>query len=180
MKILAFAGSTSSTSINKELVKFTLKDFQDDEINLIDLNDFDMPVFSVDREKKGFPDEAHRFLKAIEECDVIICSLAEHNRSYSAAFKNVFDWASRINVKVFQNKPMFLMSTSPGGYGGGNVMNTAKTFFPNFGADLRDTFSLPKFYENFDLESGIINPEMLKELKDKIENFKHQLKNQSI
>ncbi|WP_345205661.1 NAD(P)H-dependent oxidoreductase [Chryseobacterium ginsengisoli] len=177
MKILAFAGSTSSTSINRELVKFVLKDFQNEEINLIDLNDFDMPVFSVDREKKGFPDEAHNFLKVIEESDVIICSLAEHNRSYSSAFKNVFDWASRINVKVFQNKPMLLMSTSPGGYGGGNVMNTAKTFFPNFGADIKDTFSLPKFYENFDLETGVINPEMLKDLKDKIENFKNQVKN---
>jgi len=177
MKILAFAGSTSSTSINRELVKFVLKDFQNEEINLIDLNDFDMPVFSVDREKKGFPDAAHNFLKVIGECDAIICSLAEHNRSYSAAFKNVFDWASRINVKVFQNKPMLLMSTSPGGYGGGNVMNTAKTFFPQFGADIKDTFSLPKFYENFDFESGVINPDMLKDLKDKIENFKNQIKN---
>ncbi|MFC7346282.1 NADPH-dependent FMN reductase [Chryseobacterium zhengzhouense] len=176
MKILAFAGSTSSTSINRELVKSVLKSFQDNEINLIDLNDYDMPVFSVDREKKGFPNEAHQFLKVIEECDVIICSLAEHNRSYSAAFKNVFDWASRINVKVFQNKPMLLMSTSPGGYGGGNVMNTAKTFFPQFGADIKETFSLPKFYENFDTESGIINPEMRDELNNKIENFKQQTK----
>lgn len=177
MKILAFAGSSSSTSINRELVKFVLKDFQEEEINLIDLNDFTMPVFSVDLEKKGFPDEAHHFLKVIEECDVIICSLAEHNRSYSAAFKNLFDWASRINVKVFQNRPMLLMSTSPGGYGGGNVMNTAKTFFPQFAADIKDTFSLPKFYENFDLESGVINPDMLSELKAKIENFKNLIKN---
>ncbi|AZA46873.1 NADPH-dependent oxidoreductase [Chryseobacterium carnipullorum] len=176
MKILAFAGSTSSTSINRELVKFVLKDFQDDEINLLDLNDFTMPVFSVDLEKKGFPDEAHNFLKEIEACDVIICSLAEHNRSYSAAFKNIFDWSSRINVKVFQNKPMLLMSTSPGGYGGGNVMNTAKTFFPQFAADIKDTFSLPKFYENFDMESGIINPDLLKELKDKIIHFKDEVK----
>lgn len=176
MKILAFAGSTSSTSINRELVKFVLKDFQNEDINLIDLNDFTMPVFSVDLEKKGFPDEAHRFLKEIEACDVIICSLAEHNRSYSAAFKNVFDWASRINVKVFQNKPMLLMSTSPGGYGGGNVMNTAKTFFPQFAADIKDTFSLPKFYENFDLESGVINPYMLADLKSRIENFKNQIR----
>lgn len=176
MKILAFAGSTSSTSINRELVKFVLKDFREEEVNLIDLNDFTMPVFSVDLEKKGFPDEAHSFLKRIEECDVIICSLAEHNRSYSSAFKNVFDWASRINVKVFQNKPMLLMSTSPGGYGGGNVMNTARTFFPQFAADIKDTFSLPKFYENFDLESGVINPDMLKELKDKIQNFKNEVK----
>ena len=108
MKILAFAGSTSSTSINRELVKFVLKDFQDHEINLIDLNDFDMPVFSVDREKKGFPDEAHHFLKVIEECDAIICSLAEHNRSYSAAFKNVhlrrkFDKA----LADIQQEPIF-------------------------------------------------------------------------
>lgn len=176
MKILAFAGSTSSTSINRELVKFVLKDFQDDEINLLDLNDFTMPVFSVDLEKKGFPDEAHNFLKEIEACDVIICSLAEHNRSYSAAFKNIFDWSSRINVKVFQNKPLLLMSTSPGGYGGGNVMNTAKTFFPQFAADIKDTFSLPKFYENFDMESGIINPDLLKELKDKIIHFKDEVK----
>ncbi|SIT21619.1 NAD(P)H-dependent FMN reductase [Chryseobacterium ureilyticum] len=176
MKILAFAGSTSSTSINRELVKFVLKDFKEEEINLIDLNDFTMPVFSVDLEKKGFPDEAHKFLKVIEECYVIICSLAEHNRSYSAAFKNVFDWASRINVKVFQNKSMLLMSTSPGGYGGGNVMNTAKTFFPQFGADIKETFSLSKFYENFDLESGVINPEMLNDLKTKIENFKKLVK----
>lgn len=176
MKILAFAGSTSSTSINKELVKFVLKSFQEDEINLIDLNDFSMPVFSVDLEKKGFPYEAHNFLKQIEECDAIICSLAEHNRSYSAAFKNIFDWASRINVKVFQDKPMFLMSTSPGGFGGGNVMNTAKTFFPQFGADIKETFSLSKFYENFDLQSGVINPEMLKDLNSKIENFKNQIK----
>ena len=176
MKILAFAGSTSSTSINRELVKFVLKDFQEDEINLIDLNNFTMPVFSVDLEKKGFPDEAHHFLKVIDECDVIICSLAEHNRSYSSAFKNVFDWSSRINVKVFQNKPMFLMSTSPGGYGGGNVMNTAKTFFPQFAADIKETFSLPKFYENFDMESGVINPDMLNDLKAKIQNFKNQVK----
>jgi len=175
MKILAFAGSTSSTSINRELVKFVLKSFQEEEINLIDLNDFSMPVYSVDLEKKGFPEEAHNFLKQIEEADVIICSLAEHNRSYSAAFKNIFDWASRINVKVFQNKPMLLMSTSPGGYGGGNVMNTAKTFFPQFAADVKETFSLSKFYENFDLENGIINPELLKELNDKIESFKMQI-----
>ncbi|WP_172283943.1 NADPH-dependent FMN reductase [Chryseobacterium sp. LAM-KRS1] len=177
MKILAFAGSSSSTSINKELVKFVLKDFQNEDINLIDLNDYTMPVFSVDLEKKGFPDAAHQFLKRIEDCDVIICSLAEHNRSYSAAFKNIFDWASRINVKVFQNKPMLLMSTSPGGYGGGNVMNTAKTFFPQFAANIKETFSLPKFYENFDLESGVINPDMLKELNEKIKNFKTEITN---
>lgn len=70
---------------------------------------------------------------------------------------------------------MFLMSTSPGGYGGGNVMNTAKTFFPQFGAEIRYTFSLPRFYENFDLQNGVTHPDMLKELKEKTDNFKQQI-----
>ncbi len=175
MKIFAFAGSNSSTSINKELVKFVLKSFSEHNINLIDLNDYLMPIFSVDLEKDGFPEEAHRFLKNIEDCDAIICSLAENNRSYSAAFKNIFDWASRINVKVFQDKPMFLMTTSPGGYGGGNVMAEAQKFFPQFGADVKETFSLPKFYENFDKENGVVEPELLKEILSKIDDFKKQI-----
>lgn len=173
MKILAFAGSTSSTSRNRELVKYVLKSFKDDEINLIDLNDYEMPIFSVDREKKGYPEEAKKFLKNIEECDAIICSLAEHNKIYSAAFKNIYDWASRIEVKVWQGKPMFLMATSPGGFGGGNVLEHAKKFFPGFGADIKETFSLQKFDENFDLEKGeISNKEFAKELQEKIEDFK--------
>lgn len=176
MKILAFAGSNSSTSINKLLVQLVLKSFSEHDINLIDLNDFEMPIFSIDREKNGIPNEAHLFLKHIEESDIIICSLAEHNRTYTSAFKNIFDWTSRINVKVFQNKPMLLMSTSPGGFGGGNVMNTAKTFFPQFGADIRATYSLPKFYENFDTFSeSLTNEELLVTLNQTIEEFKKSI-----
>ncbi|MCB9033427.1 MAG: NAD(P)H-dependent oxidoreductase [Chitinophagales bacterium] len=176
MKILAFAGSNSSTSINKALVQFVLKQFPEHEINLIDLNDFEMPIFSIDREKNGIPNEAHLFLKHIEDADIIICSLAEHNRSYTVAFKNIFDWSSRINVKVFQNKPMLLMSTSPGGFGGGNVLNTAKTFLPQFGAAIKATFSLPKFYENFDTFSeSFTNPELLVTLNQTIEEFKQSI-----
>ncbi len=175
MKIFAFAGSNSSTSINKQLVKFVLKNFTDDEINLIDLNDYLMPLFSVDIEKNGYPDEAFKFLKNIEDCDVIICSLAENNRSYSVAFKNIFDWTSRIHVNVFQDKPMLLMTTSPGGFGGGNVMAEAVKFFPQFGADIKGTFSLPKFNDNFDEVKGITDSELLHALNEKIKNFKNEV-----
>ncbi|MBD3724982.1 MAG: NAD(P)H-dependent oxidoreductase [Flavobacteriaceae bacterium] len=175
MKIVAFAGSSSSTSINRELVKFVLQSFPNNKINLLDLNNFEMPLFSVDKEKNGFPPQAHQFLTAINEADIIICSMAEHNRNFTAAFKNIFDWCSRINEKVFQNKKMFLMSKSPGGFGGGNSMALAQKNFPAFGADIVESFSLPKFYENFDLKNGIINSDLLKELNDKIANFKQQI-----
>ena len=175
MKILAFAGSNSSTSINKELVKFAFKSYKEASIEFIDLNDYAMPIFSVDLEKDYFPDEAHQFLQKIEACDAIICSLAEHNKNYAVVFKNIMDWTSRINGKFFHNKPMFLMSTSPGAYGGGNVLNLARTFFPSFGADIKAEFSLPKFYENFDLVNGITLPEKLKEFNEKTYTFKSSL-----
>ena len=175
MKILAFAGSNSIESINKKLVKYTLSYFNGVEINLLNLNDYEMPIFSVDREKNGFPELVHTFLQQIEECDAIIVSLAEHNRSYTVAFKNILDWTSRLDMNIFKNKPMLLMSTSPGGFGGGNVMNSAKPFFPKCGADVVETFSLPSFYQNFTEADGITNAELKATFEDKVKVFKDKL-----
>jgi NAD(P)H-dependent FMN reductase len=175
-KIIAFAGSNSSKSINKKPVKHALSRFDGYEITLLDLNDFETAIFSVDREEKnGYPEQAYRFHKYMEDADIIICSLAENNRTYSAAFKNIFDWCSRIDLNIFKNKPMLLMSTSPGGYGGGNVMNAAKSYFPECGANIIETFSLPRFQKNFDDVQGITDPELKAEFENKITAFKSAL-----
>lgn len=176
MKIVAFAGSNSSRSINKRLVEYTLKSFPEFEINLLDLNDFEMPIYSMDREKNiGIPEKAYEFRAQLAQSDTIICSLAEHNRAYTVAFKNIFDWCSRIDMNIFANKPMLLMSTSPGGFGGGNVMNLAKTFFPKCGANIIETFSLPSFHQNF-LKADIVNEELKKEHTTKIAAFQAALR----
>jgi chromate reductase len=74
------------------------------------------------------------------------------------------DWASRINNKTFQQKPMLLLATSPGARGGGTVLEIATKRFPFQGADVKGSFSLPTFYENFDAVNGIINPELKNQL----------------
>lgn len=171
MKIVAFAGSSSSKSINRELVQYVLKYFEGHEINLLDLNDYEMPIFSVDKENNGIPNQAHQFRQAFKDADAIICSMAEHNRAYTAAFKNIFDWSSRVDMAIFAGKPMLLMSTSPGGFGGGNVMNLASSFFPKCGANVVDTFSMPSFYKNF-VDGEIIDETIKIDLLQKIEQFK--------
>lgn len=158
-KILAFAGSNSSTSINLKLVKYTLSYFKDYKSTVLDLNDYEMPVFSVDREKKGIPQQAYDFLKEIADCDIILLSLAEHNRTFTAAFKNLFDWCSRIDINIFQNKPMLLMSASPGKKGGASVMEAALKHFPEFGGNIVAHFSLPAFYKNLK-ENDIQDPDL--------------------
>lgn len=135
-----------------------------------------MPTYSIDRElRKEFPELAYKFIEQIKNCDCIIVSLAEHNRTYTVAFKNIFDWCSRIDSKFFQNKPMLLMSTSPGGFGGGNVMNAAKGIFPSFAAEVIETFSLPSFGKNFDESIGITNEELNQEFENKINVLKSKL-----
>lgn len=176
MKLLAFAGSNSSTSINRELVKFALSLLPDYEVNLLDLNDFEMPIFSVDREKNGYPPQVNAFLKAISEADGIVCSFAENNRTFSVAFKNVLDWASRITDNIFAHKPMLLMSTSTSRYGGSRVMNVAKELLPAFGADVVETFSLPSFNHTFVEGKGITDETLRDELVGKVTVFDAKVK----
>jgi NAD(P)H-dependent FMN reductase len=173
MKIIAFAGSNSQNSINKKLATYTASLFENAETEVLDLNDFQMRLFSVDIETEiGQHPLAKVFLDKIAAADVLVVSLAEHNGNYSVAFKNVIDWCSRINGKVFQGKPMLLMATSPGGRGGASVLEIAKANFPRFGALLKGTFSLPSFNDNFDLDKGVIsNAELDGQLKDIVKGF---------
>ena len=171
MKILAFGGSNSKHSINKKLAKYTANLFDGAQVDLIDLNDYPLPLFSVDLEKEiGFPKEAEAFLGKIGSADFIVLSLAENNASYNVGFKNVFDWASRKDKKVFQDKPMLLMATSPGGRGGSSVLEFATKTLPHYGANIKTTFSLPKFEDNFDEAKGITNEELKQQLLTQIQH----------
>ncbi|WP_034045299.1 NADPH-dependent FMN reductase [Wocania ichthyoenteri] len=173
--IIAFAGSNSKNSINKQLVKYVSSLVEETPVNILDLNDFELPLFGVDLEnEKGIPESAHHFLKLIKESDGIVLSLAEHNGAYSAAFKNIFDWMSRIEGKTFYGKPMLLMATSPGARGGASVLEIAKDRFPRHDANIIKTFSLPSFYDNF-LDGNIVNEELNLELKNNVKVFQNSL-----
>lgn len=158
MKILAFAASSSKKSINKKLATYVVSLLATNQIEILDLNDYELPLFSEDKEEEiGQPALAKSFLAKITWCDALIISFAEHNGSYSAAYKNLFDWCSRINPKVFQGKPMLMLSTSPGANGGASVLASAINSAPFFAGDVKASYSVPNFYDNFDIENGRIN-----------------------
>jgi len=157
MKVLAFAASSSRKSINKHLVTYAAGLLGNAQTEVLDLNDYELPLFSEDKEAElGQPPLAEAFLSKIGSADAVIISFAEHNGSYTAAYKNLFDWASRIDAKVFQNKPMVLLATSPGPGGAASVLAAATKSAPFFNGDVKASLSIPSFYENFDLESGIV------------------------
>ena len=172
MKLLAFAASNSRNSINRKLLGHAVQVLTEmapgAETEFLDLNDYEMPIYSIDRENEsGIPEPAQRFYDKIGEADAILISFAEHNGSYTVAYKNVYDWASRIDSKVYQGKPVVLMATSPGGRGGAGVLGAANMAFPHFGADVQASLPVPKFYDVFDQDTGaLMDSDLSAQLKD--------------
>lgn len=170
--ILTFAGTSHRNSINLQLANYAAKQINGATLKTLDLNDFEMPLYSEDREKTaGIPQEAHNFLNEIQSSDAIVLSLAEHNGSYTAAFKNLLDWTSRIEQKLWSDKPMFLLATSPGDRGATTVLEAANQTFPHLGADIKGAFSLPSFYDNFSEDTGITNSDLKSSLASLANRF---------
>jgi len=173
MKILAFAASSSRESINKQLAACALSQYSDAQTQLLDLNDYELPIYSIDKEKEsGIPDKAKEFFEKIGNSDALIIAFAEHNGSYTAAYKNIFDWMSRIDQKVFQSKPMIMLATSPGKGGAKNVLAQATASAPYFGGELKGSLSIANFYSVFDSSKATLNDETLKLLNDVLKNLK--------
>lgn len=162
LRILGLPATNSATSINAMLVRHAMSVVQaklgvNAVYPILRLDVFEMPIYRPDREQAdGVPNLAERFLHEIGSSDGIIISFAEHNGNYTSAFKNIFDWASRIDQKVYQGKPLVLMSTSPGKRGGASVLEIAAKGAPFFGGDVCGIFSLPSFGESFDQDKECI------------------------
>lgn len=157
MRVIAFAASNSSVSINQQLAAYAASLADAADVEMLDIHDYEMPIYRHDREEEsGIPQLAHDFLAKIAAADALIISFAEHNGIYTAAFKNLFDWCSRIGRDVWHNKPMVLLSTSPGGRGGKGVLEFAVGHMPRFGGNLVGHMSVPSFGENFDTGAGKI------------------------
>jgi len=166
MKIIAFAATSSRKSINKQLVTYAANLVEGAEVEVLDINDYEMPLFSEDREAElGKPQLAQDFLDKIASADGLVIGFAEHNGSYTAAFKNLFDWSSRALQKVYQNKPLVLLATSPGPGGAATVLAAAVGSAPFFDGNVKAHLSIPSFYDNFDMEKGQIkNAELAEKL----------------
>ena len=166
MKITAFGASYSRTSINRQWAEYVSVQIPGDQsLRVLDLNDYDLPVYTVERQSEiGIPASVGQFVDELNAADLLVVSFAEYNGTYTAGFKNLFDWASRHQLKMFENKPMILLAAAPGPRGGATVLQTAVERFPRHGARVIGRMALPRFKETFNPEQGLVDPELRKEL----------------
>ncbi len=177
-KIIAFGASNSRASINKEFVTYAGSQLEGVDVEILDLNDFEMPIYSIDREKEGgIPSKAHEFKSILKNADGILISFAEHNGTFSVAFKNIYDWISRIEKNIWYDKPMLLLATSPGARGGKSVLETAYNSFSRNNQSTVLNFSLPSFHQNYSSTTGIVDEDLKKSFDAVLKDFKISLNN---
>ncbi|MEZ4874617.1 MAG: NAD(P)H-dependent oxidoreductase [Flavobacteriaceae bacterium] len=174
-KIIVFAGSNSSTSINHELVVYASGNLQHATVEMIRLTQFSLPLFSEDLEREeGYPEVLRALLSKIKAADAVLLSVNEHNGTVSAFFKNILDWLSRIEYKFLEGKNIFLLSTSNGKRGALSAQEYTAGVLPRFGAAEIFRFTLPSFSENFQ-QGQIINHELASQLKQQLAQFEDSI-----
>ena len=148
-KLLAFSGSMSKDSINQKLVEHTVSLIENTSVEIVRLYDFDSLIYSKEREEEsGIPEGISSLREKFDEADGFILSTPEYNGSIPGGLKNTLDWLSRTEGKIFQDKPLLLMATSPGGRGGQSVLEHLSAVLPYWGAKVVGPFSLPSFQTN--------------------------------
>lgn len=141
VKILAFSGSGRRDSFNKKVVAVAAKGAQEAgaQVTIVNLENFDMPMFSEDLEaENGMHSGAQKFKELLMSHDGFLISNPEYNSSYSALFKNSIDWASRKiegekPLQAYKGKIAGIMAASPGALGGMRVLVTTRMLLENLG-----------------------------------------------
>jgi len=170
MKTIAFVGSNSSKSINKQL---TLSLLKNQEVEFIDIQNWNVPMYSEDAQiKDGFPELINHLANQISTASNIIISVNEHNSDVSAFMKNILDWLSRHTKKIFTDKIVLVLSTSNGQRGGLSANEFTVGFCTRNGAVNVESVTFPSFSQYFDSEKQEISDNDKKtEFENLISNF---------
>jgi chromate reductase len=128
-QLLVFAGSTRQQSFNRRLAQATaaLAREAGAQVTLLELSDFDIPMYNADLEAQGTPADVLRLKQILWEHPAWVICAPEYNGSYTALLKNTIDWASspvknhpewQDGTRPFRGKVAGMLSASPGALGG--------------------------------------------------------------
>lgn len=140
-RLLAFAGSTRTHSLNKRLAVLAGRLASDAgaEVTLLDLRDYPMPFYDGDLEvQSGLPERARALKAVMKDHHGFLLACPEYNNSISAVLKNAIDWVSRPVPQeppavAFKGKWAALLAASPGNLGGLRGLVTVRQVLNSLG-----------------------------------------------
>ncbi|SNS36462.1 NADPH-dependent FMN reductase [Sphingopyxis indica] len=125
--IAVIAGSTREGSYNRALARLAAARLEAHgaAVTMVDLDAFDLPIYSDHLEKTAFPADALALKELLAAQDGLLIVSPEYNGSVPALLKNAIDWASRptgdeglVALTAFRGKAAAIMSASISPFGG--------------------------------------------------------------
>jgi chromate reductase len=173
-RILAFAGSARSASLNKQLIRVAVSGARlaGAEVMVVDLRDLPMPIYDGDLEaKEGLPANAKAFKNLLKSHQGLLISSPEYNSSLPALLKNAIDWASRpLATNVLRNKPVAVIGASTGAFGAVWAQAELRKVLAAAGARVLDAeLAVGHAPERFDASGRLADPELREQLGEVLE-----------
>ncbi|MCF7852054.1 MAG: NAD(P)H-dependent oxidoreductase [Simkaniaceae bacterium] len=183
--LLIFSGSLRKESYSKQIAKNAYYLAQELKLKATytDLNEYPLPLLNQDETAfEAFPKIAKDFRAFMASHEAWVIVTPEHNYSIPASLKNAIDWASRpINEKtpvceIFQMKPVLILSSSVGPFGGIRAANHLQTILSSMGANVYPkTKSYIKVQEMLNEKGSFIDNKELENLKTLLLDFTETL-----
>jgi NAD(P)H-dependent FMN reductase len=173
-RILVFAGSTRADSLNRKLAREAAAALRNAgaQVTHLELSDYPVPLYDGDREEAGgLPENVRRFKQLLREHHAVMIASPEYNGSFPALVKNLIDWATRPepgenHSGAFKDKPVALLSASPGPGGGRRGLRHLRELLEMIGARVvPHQVSIAKAYQGFDENGALARPGDVEELK---------------
>lgn len=182
LRLLIFAGSLRKDSLNKKLAKAwaSIAEHDSVETTLIDLNDFELPIYNGDIEEASVPQKARELQALFAKHDGFLVVTPEYNGAVPAVVKNTLDWISRplengdSGVSIMKGKVCGIAAASPGALGGLRALLLLRDQLAKLSMWVAPSqFALGKAYEAFDDANQLIHESaekalfnILKEVKE--------------
>jgi len=183
-RVLVFAGSARKGSLNKSLARAAATALEEAGVDatLIDLADYEMPLYNGDLEAEhGLPESVVRLKELFAQHQGLIISCPEYNSSITPLLKNTIDWLSRAAegeapLAAFHGKVAGLLGASPGALGGLRGLVHVRSILGNIGVWVAPTqVALGKAHSAFDEDGRLTDESASKRLSGLIDELQGAL-----
>jgi chromate reductase len=173
MRVLAISGSLRRDSNNTALLR-ALREEAPPEVE-IELWDGlkAIPAYDGDDDVVPGPDSVEAFRELVREVDGVLFATPEYNSSVPGAMKNTLDWASRpLATNSFRNKPVAVISSSAGAFGGVWAAAELRKVLGAMGARVTEAeLAVGHAHEKFDDSGRLTDEDVRQGLRDALDTL---------
>ena len=171
MRVVAISGSLRKASNNTALLR-ALRGEAPEGVEVELWNGLkEIPAYDGDDDVVPGPPAVEEFRARVREADAVFFATPEYNSSIPGALKNALDWASRpLATNAFRNKPVAVISSSAGAFGGVWAASELRKILGAMGARVAEAeLAVGHAHDKLDDKGRVVDQEVLQGLREALD-----------